>query len=479
MDGSVEAWLRTPGAAGAEPPSPPLADGAAFGSFRVLGVLGRGGAADVYRARQEPAGLVGALKVLRPGADDTRKARFAREIRFLAEHPHPALPRYLGSGETDGAPWLFLEELAPAPLPTSDRRVARFLLALCRGVAHLHALGFVHRDIKPDNVLFRKDGAPVLIDLGLVKDVRGGTPAARGAAPVPPGISLSGVGTPGWSAPEQFDRGEATPASDVHALGVLADACFGGRPPRAWRGIVRRATSSLPAERFPDVASFARAIRLRHAGRWAAAAAVLAAAVWIGCRNLGFPDPRVLAPGSRGAAEPRGPESRAAPESVARFKAREASREERWAPFWEAFRGWCAENGSPLAACEPGIGRAGNSMELAQGRGFHVQYSISDAGRLQLEIYSSADEAEAAGVSPQAVMERLHAHRAEIEARFPDPATLETGWFTGKAGARSRVTRFVRPGVVDPARPDPAAIARAAADGEALLAALRDLGELR
>ena len=92
-DGSVEAWLRTPDAAGAEPPHPPLADGAAFGSFRVLGVLGRGGAADVYRARQEPAGLVGALKVLRPDADDTRKARFAREIRFLAEHPHPALPR--------------------------------------------------------------------------------------------------------------------------------------------------------------------------------------------------------------------------------------------------------------------------------------------------------------------------------------------------------------------------------------------------
>ena len=467
MDGSVEAWLRTPGAAGAEPTPPPLADGAAFGSFRVLGVLGRGGAADVYRARQEPAGLVGALKVLRPDADDTRKARFAREIRFLAEHPHPALPRYLGSGETDGAPWLFLEELAPAPLPTSDRRVARFLLALGRGVAHLHTLGFVHRDIKPDNVLFRKDGAPVLIDLGLVKDVRGGTPAARGAAPVPPGISLSGVGTPGWSAPEQFDRGEATPASDVHALGVLADACFGGRPPRAWRGIVRRATSSLPAERFPDVASFARAIRLRHAGRWAATALMLAAFA------------AVVLPGGR--AEPRArPTGRpAAPESVARFKAREASREERWAPFWEAFRGWCAENGSPLAACEPGIGRAGNSMELAQGRGFHVQYSISDAGRLQLEIYSSADEAEAAGVSPQAVMERLHAHRAEIEARFPDPATLETGWFSGKAGARSRVTRFVRTGVVDPARPDPAAIARAAADGEALLAALRDLGELR
>ena len=321
-----------------------------------------------------------------------------------------------------------------------------------RGLANAHSHGIVHRDIKPDNVLFRKGGAPVLIDLGLVKDVRGGTSAARGAPPVPPGISLSGVGTPGWSAPEQFDRGEATPASDVHALGVLADACFGGRPPRAWRGIVRRATSSLPAERFPDVASFARAIRLRHAGRWAAAVAVLAAVA------------AVVLSGGRAEPPARPAEPSAAPDSAARFRAREASREERWAPFWQDFRAWCAEQGSPLAACEPGAGRAGNRMQLARGSGFHVQYSISDAGRLQLELYSSADEADAAGVSPQAVMERLHGRRAEIEARFADPDTLETGWFAG---------------VVDPASPDPAAIARAASDGEALLSALRDLGELQ
>lgn len=473
---SLDAWLRSPEAGGAEPAAPPLADGAAFGPFRILGLLGRGGTADVYRARQEPAGLVGALKVLRPGADDVRKLRFAREIRFLAEHPHPALPRYLGSGEADGAPWLFLEELFPAPLPASDRGVARFLHALGRGVAHLHALGFVHRDIKPANILFRAGGSPVLIDLGLVKDVRG---AAPGPAPVPPGPSLAGVGTPGWSAPEQFDRGEATPASDVHALGVLADACFGGRPPRAWRGVVRRATSSLPAERFPDVGAFARAVRLRHAGRWAALVAALALAVGIGFRISGFPDSRLPASGSSAPGKSRGPDSGGISDSVARFKAREASREERWAPFWAAFRSWCEGHGSPLAACEPGAGKAGNAMPLAQGRGFHVQYSISDAGRLQLELYSSIDEAEAAGTTPQAVMERLLAHRTEIEARFPDPATLETGWFSGKAGARSRVTRFVRPGALDPARPRDAPFARIAADGEALLAALRDLGEIR
>lgn len=477
-DGTLEAWLRGGEAAAAAPPPPPLRDGDRFGPCRVLGLLGRGGASDVFRAVQEPSGIAVALKVLRPGGGEAAAVRFAREVRLLAEHPHPALPRYLGSGEAEGRPYLLLEELAPAPLPRTDRAVARFLLALCRGVAHLHALGFVHRDIKPDNVLFRANGAPVLIDFGLVKNVgeRPSGPPAAGGPSIVEGRRV-GVGTPGWSAPEQFDRGEATPTSDVHALGVLADACFGGRPPRAWRPIVRRATSTLPAERFPDVASFSRAIRLRHAGRWAAAAALLAAAIWIGCRIPGSPDSRIPAPGASARGVSAQPDSRGSSPSVARFKAREAAREERWAPFWAAFRSWCAANGSPLAACEPGAGRAGNSMLLAQGRDFHVQYSISDAGRLQLEIYASADEADAAGTTPQAVMERLHAHRAEIEARFPDPAALETGWFTGKAGARSRVTRFVRPGAIDPARPDPAFLARAAADGEALLAALRDLGE--
>ena len=468
MADSLQSWLRSPGTAAAEPPPPLLADGARFGPCRVLGLLGRGGFSDVYRAVQEPAGIVVALKVLRQTDDPAATARFTREVRLLAEHPHPALPRYLGSGEADGRPYVLLEELAPAPLPDTDRRVARFLLALGRGVAHLHALGCVHRDIKPGNILFRADGSPVLIDFGLVKAVAASGPrgAPENAQASVVGGRAVGVGTPGWSAPEQFESGAATPASDVHALGVLADACFGGRPPRAWRAIVRRATSSLPAERYPDVASFARAIRLRHAVRRAVCAALLvflAAAAWASWR---------------GPSRPAAPRSPGASQSAARFKAREAAREERWTPFWTTFREWCAENGSPLAACEPGAGRAGNAMRLAQGRGFHVQYSVSDAGRLQLEIYSSPEEAEAAGMTPQAVMEKLSAHRAEIDAAFADPNALETGWFAGKAGARSRVTRFVRPGALDPARPGEAPFARIAADGEALLAALRALGQI-
>lgn len=105
---------------------------------------------------------------------------------------------------------------------------------------------------------------PVLTDLGLAKEI-----ASPGAEHQTSNIklqtlTLGGVGTPGYGAPEQMERGEATVASDIHALGVLADACFRGNPPRMWARIIRRATSSIPAHRYPSVAAFARAIRRRN-----------------------------------------------------------------------------------------------------------------------------------------------------------------------------------------------------------------------
>ncbi len=77
-------------------------------------------------------------------------------------------------------------------------------------------------------------------------------------------LTIGGVGTPGYGAPEQMERGEATEASDIHALGVLADQCFGGKPPRAWKRIIERTTSSIPAYRYQSVAALAQAIRRRH-----------------------------------------------------------------------------------------------------------------------------------------------------------------------------------------------------------------------
>ena len=131
---------------------------------------------------------------------------------------------------------------------------------------------------------------PVLIDLGLAKDLS----AVRGHA----GESLSivdgkamGVGTPRYAAPEQMSGDAVSPATDVYALGMLANDCFGGKPPRAWRRIIQRATAAIPAQRYATVAAFTTAIRRRNVRRnaWTlmVAAVVLAlsvVAVMVYCR---------------------------------------------------------------------------------------------------------------------------------------------------------------------------------------------------
>ncbi len=255
---STEEWLRghAPIGSGAS-----LPDGTEVGRWRIVAFVARGGSGEVYRAVETDGSRTAALKILHR-ADDAAVARFKREAQVLSELRDRAFPDFFESGDFGGRPWYATEFLQPLDLPATDRAVARFIVAVCRGAGALHARGYVHRDIKPANILFRKR-EPVLIDLGLLKKAE--TPAlhAGGMLSVVDGRPV-GVGTPGYAAPEQFMGGEISPAADIHAIGVLASVCFGGRPPRAWRVLIRRATSSLPGERYPDVAALARAVRLRH-----------------------------------------------------------------------------------------------------------------------------------------------------------------------------------------------------------------------
>ena len=298
MDDGLSRWLLSRGPDCIDARA--LPDGAAFGPFRILGRIGRGGSADVFRARRESDGAVVAVKVPRR-PDAVAAERFRREAALLSAHPHPALPALLDSGEAvrpglpgkngaDGArlPFLALEELVPLDLPRSSAGVARFLEALCGGVAHLHALGFVHRDIKPSNVMRRPGSeSPVLIDFGLVKEAAAAPgPAELGSVPLSVESGRAVVrGTPGYAAPEQFAGADASPAADVYALGMIALRCFGGRPPLSWRRVLRRATAPLPEARYRDAEAFARAVRRRRrpflaaAGLAAAAALCFAAAV--------------------------------------------------------------------------------------------------------------------------------------------------------------------------------------------------------
>ena len=247
-------------------------EGTVFGNWRVTAFIGKGGSGEVYRAVHVSLGPPAAVKVL--VRDEPRaRARFVREASLLSELKSASFPQFYEYGEANGFFYLVMELLEPGDLPTGDREVARFLRQVCDAVAELHARGIVHRDIKPSNILWRigrartpaapqLDAVPVLADLGLAKDIATpdiGNPTSD--------ITVGGVGTPGYGAPEQMERGDASVASDIHALGVLADRCFDGNPPRTWRRIIERATSSIPERRYQSVAALVKAIKRRNLSR--------------------------------------------------------------------------------------------------------------------------------------------------------------------------------------------------------------------
>ena len=263
-DGEIEGFIRSHGPF----ESPPLlTNGESVGEWTIRAFLGRGGSAEVYRAENKTTGIVAALKVLCRSDDRTRE-RFRREAQLVAEIGSSTFPKFYGAGGADGRFYIAEELLEPMPLPKTDAAVARFVLAVAAGVEELHRRGFVHRDIKPRNVMMRPaTGESVLIDMGLAKEGEDASQICNDTVSVVDGRAV-GVGTPGFSAPEQFAGGKISPATDIHALGMLANVCFGGKPPSAWAKIIRRSTSSIPEQRYATVSEFARAVRHRHAERW-------------------------------------------------------------------------------------------------------------------------------------------------------------------------------------------------------------------
>ncbi len=240
-----------------------IATGTVLSGWRIVAFLGRGGNAEVYRAVHLSLPLQGALKILMRN-EPTHVERFKRETAILSDLRHSAFPRFLGSGETEGRPYIVMELLEPMELPRKDKAVAKFLVSVAEGVKALHARGIIHRDLKPQNIMRRADGSPVIIDLGLAKRY---SPLSR--LQMPPTLSVVdgkrvGLGTPRYAAPEQFSGGEISPTADIHALGMLADECFGGKAPLCWTRIIRRCSSSIPFLRYQSADEFVRAVKHRH-----------------------------------------------------------------------------------------------------------------------------------------------------------------------------------------------------------------------
>ena len=253
-----------------------LVAGAMLGDWRVEAFLGRGGSGEVYRVVNSITRAPAAAKVLTRD-DAAAKKRFQDEIDFLAQNQLPQFPRYFGSSEGDGRAYVILELLEPLDVPTDEKGIADYLTEVCACVRALHLSGIVHRDLKPKNIMRRSSGEVVLIDFGLAKDAAGWA-LPRTDVSVVSGKAV-GVGTPGYAAPEQLTGGEISQAADIHALGRIANAAFGGKPPRSWGAIIRRATSSIPAQRYETVDDFAAAIRRRNRPRHCLTAGLATAAL--------------------------------------------------------------------------------------------------------------------------------------------------------------------------------------------------------
>lgn len=200
-----------------------------LGRFRILGQLGRGGMGTVFRARDETLGREVALKQLSVATGSASLLeRLSREARAMARLEHPGIVSLLDVASTDDGPVLVMElvegpTLGAALADGLDRAAAlRACAEVADALAHVHARGLVHRDVKPSNVLLAPDGRARLTDFGLVFDAEV-TRLTR---------SDGFVGTPAYTAPEQIE-GAPGPAADVYSLGATIYEACAGEPPFA------------------------------------------------------------------------------------------------------------------------------------------------------------------------------------------------------------------------------------------------------
>jgi predicted Ser/Thr protein kinase len=252
-DGQREAWFVT---------------GAILaGRYRIVGLLGKGGMGEVYKAEDLKLKQTVALKFLPESIalDGGMLARFHNEVRIARQVAHPNVCRVYDIGEVEGLSFLSMEFIDGEDLSSLLRRIGRLpgdkavelARQLCAGLAAAHEAGVLHRDLKPANVMIDGRGKARITDFGLavVSDELRGDEAL--------------AGTPAYMAPEQLTGKEATQRSDIYALGLVLYELFTGKRVFEAKSIQElialheKSTPPSPSSHVKDIDPLAERVILR------------------------------------------------------------------------------------------------------------------------------------------------------------------------------------------------------------------------
>lgn len=203
----------------------------AIPGYKILRPIGEGGMASVFLAVQESLDREVALKVMAPAlaANSEFTERFLKEGRITAKLQHQNLVTVYDIGTHAGVYYLAAEYI---PGGTLKERIAAgglsvgeildIMVEMARGLDFAHQKGFVHRDVKPGNILFRKDGSVVLADFGIAKAMDSSSSST---------VAGASIGTPDYMSPEQARAEPVDGRSDLYSLGTVLYEMLTGAPP--------------------------------------------------------------------------------------------------------------------------------------------------------------------------------------------------------------------------------------------------------
>jgi serine/threonine-protein kinase len=227
--------------------------------YALVRSLGSGGFGLVWAADDRALGRTVALKLLRLDRDreggPEMRARFEREARALARMKHPNILTVFDLGSWRGQPFLVMEMVGAGTLaerlerdrPIGWGEAARIGRDVALGLGYAHALGIIHRDVKPSNILLERDGRVLLGDFGILRWRE--SPSGGGADVLTsPGRA---VGTPAYMAPEQLCSTSFDHRADLYALGLVLYECLTGCRPfegESASGMLRRMLQEAPPD---------------------------------------------------------------------------------------------------------------------------------------------------------------------------------------------------------------------------------------